>query len=51
MDWVKSFTALLEELRKYVAEYHTAGLAWNPKVGLFPSPTFELCEIDLMSHY
>ncbi|KIO17541.1 hypothetical protein M407DRAFT_246716, partial [Tulasnella calospora MUT 4182] len=33
VDWVKSFTALLEELRKYVAEYHTAGLAWNPKGG------------------
>lgn len=31
VDWVKSFTALLEELRKYVMEYHTTGLTWNPK--------------------
>ncbi|KZT52455.1 hypothetical protein CALCODRAFT_441550 [Calocera cornea HHB12733] len=30
-EWVKSFGDLLETLRKYVMEYHTTGLAWNPK--------------------
>ncbi|KAF9264741.1 cyclase-associated protein [Marasmius fiardii PR-910] len=30
-EWVRSFTSLLDELRKYVVEYHTTGLAWNPK--------------------
>jgi len=32
VDWVKSFMAVLEETRKYVMEYHTTGLSWNPKV-------------------
>ncbi|KAK1232264.1 suppressor of rasval19 [Marasmius sp. AFHP31] len=30
-EWVRSFTAVLEELRKYVMEHHTTGLSWNPK--------------------
>ncbi|KAJ8078711.1 suppressor of rasval19 [Marasmius tenuissimus] len=30
-EWVRSFTAVLEELRKHVLEYHTTGLSWNPK--------------------
>lgn len=34
VDWVRSFTALLEELRKYIMEFHTTGLTWNPKVSL-----------------
>ncbi|TFK88794.1 cyclase-associated protein [Polyporus arcularius HHB13444] len=29
-EWVKSYIVLLEELRKYVMEYHTTGLVWNP---------------------
>ncbi|KAF5391473.1 hypothetical protein D9757_001946 [Collybiopsis confluens] len=29
-EWVFSFSAILEETRKYVMEYHTTGLAWNP---------------------
>jgi hypothetical protein len=32
VEWVKSFLAVLEEMRKYVMEYHTTGLSWNPKV-------------------
>ncbi|EJU05526.1 hypothetical protein DACRYDRAFT_92799 [Dacryopinax primogenitus] len=32
-EWVKAFSELLEELRKYVQEYHTTGLAWNIKGG------------------
>ncbi|KAG7092399.1 hypothetical protein E1B28_008756 [Marasmius oreades] len=28
-EWVRSFTSLLDELRKYVMEYHSTGLAWN----------------------
>ncbi|KAF8232305.1 cyclase-associated protein [Tricholoma matsutake] len=31
VEWVKSFIAVLEEMRKYVMEYHTTGLSWNPK--------------------
>ncbi|KAI0695433.1 adenylate cyclase associated N terminal-domain-containing protein [Cerioporus squamosus] len=30
LEWVKGYIALLEELRKYVMEYHTTGLVWNP---------------------
>lgn len=30
-DWVKAYVALIEELRKFIMEYHTTGLAWNPK--------------------
>ncbi|PSS32189.1 hypothetical protein PHLCEN_2v2062 [Hermanssonia centrifuga] len=30
VEWVRSWYALLDELRKYVMEYHTTGLAWNP---------------------
>lgn len=38
VEWARSFAALLEELRKYIMQYHTTGLVWNPKVcaaGLF----------------
>ncbi|GAA5885400.1 hypothetical protein JCM6882_009603 [Rhodosporidiobolus microsporus] len=31
VEWARSFVALLEELRKYIMEYHTTGLVWNPK--------------------
>ncbi|GJN88596.1 hypothetical protein Rhopal_001562-T1 [Rhodotorula paludigena] len=31
VEWARSFVALLEELRKYVMEWHTTGLTWNPK--------------------
>ncbi|KAI0329833.1 cyclase-associated protein [Cubamyces sp. BRFM 1775] len=30
-EWVKAYIALLEEMRKYIMEYHTTGLVWNPK--------------------
>ncbi|KAL0580251.1 suppressor of rasval19 [Marasmius crinis-equi] len=30
-EWVRSFTAVLDDLRKYVMEYHTTGLTWNTK--------------------
>ncbi|OBZ75884.1 Adenylyl cyclase-associated protein [Grifola frondosa] len=30
-EWVKGYISLLEELKKYVMEYHTTGLVWNPK--------------------
>lgn len=32
IEWARSFVNLLEELRKYVMQYHTTGLAWNAKV-------------------
>ncbi|EEB87330.1 hypothetical protein MPER_15359, partial [Moniliophthora perniciosa FA553] len=33
-EWVRSFTAVLDELRKYVMEYHTTGVSWNAKVSV-----------------
>lgn len=30
-EWVKGYSGLLEELRKYVMEFHTTGLVWNVK--------------------
>lgn len=43
VEWVRSFVNALEELRKYIMQYHTTGLTWNPKVsfdGLDSSPPF-----------
>ena len=34
--WVNSFIALIDGLQKYVKQYHTTGLVWNPKVSLLP---------------
>ncbi|THH08213.1 hypothetical protein EW145_g2859 [Phellinidium pouzarii] len=31
VEWVRAWISLLEEQRKYVMEFHTTGLAWNPK--------------------
>ncbi|GAA6051829.1 hypothetical protein JCM3770_005487 [Rhodotorula araucariae] len=31
VEWARSFVALLEELRKYIMQYHTTGLTWNPE--------------------
>ncbi|KAI0637392.1 adenylate cyclase associated N terminal-domain-containing protein [Trametes polyzona] len=28
-EWARAYIALLEELRKYVADYHSTGLEWN----------------------
>ncbi|KIY66299.1 hypothetical protein CYLTODRAFT_423579 [Cylindrobasidium torrendii FP15055 ss-10] len=28
-EWVRALSSLLEETRKYVAEFHTTGLVWN----------------------
>ncbi|CAE7231572.1 unnamed protein product [Rhizoctonia solani] len=33
IEWARGFLALLDELKKYVMEYHTTGLTWNPKGG------------------
>ncbi|KAM5542594.1 hypothetical protein V8D89_003555 [Ganoderma adspersum] len=29
-EWVKGYASLLEEMKKYIMEYHTTGLRWNP---------------------
>ncbi|KAI0071819.1 cyclase-associated protein [Panus rudis PR-1116 ss-1] len=29
-EWVKGFIGILEELRKYIMDFHTTGLTWNP---------------------
>ncbi|OAV95574.1 hypothetical protein PTTG_08485 [Puccinia triticina 1-1 BBBD Race 1] len=31
VEWAKSFVVVLEELRKYIMQYHTTCLVWNPK--------------------
>ncbi|KAG6845183.1 hypothetical protein H0H87_012740 [Tephrocybe sp. NHM501043] len=31
VEWVKAFLAVLDESKKYVMQYHTTGLTWNPK--------------------
>ena len=31
-EWVRGFMAVLDEMKRYVMEYHTTGLVWNPKV-------------------
>ncbi|KAF8061566.1 adenylate cyclase associated N terminal-domain-containing protein [Lyophyllum atratum] len=31
IEWVKAFISILDETKKYVMEYHTTGLVWNPK--------------------
>jgi adenylyl cyclase-associated protein len=31
VEWVKAFTAIFDEMKKYVMEYHTTGLVWNAK--------------------
>lgn len=32
VQWVRAYVAVLDETRKYIMEYHTTGLVWNPKV-------------------
>jgi adenylyl cyclase-associated protein len=39
LKWVDSYVAILDALQAYVKEYHTIGLAWNPKV-CFPNLPF-----------
>lgn len=34
VEWARSFPKLLEDLRKYVVQYHTTGVEWNAKVYL-----------------
>lgn len=43
VEWARSFIALLEDLRKYVMQYHTTGLSWNPKVC---TPSYSLSEAN-----
>ncbi|KAK0240312.1 adenylate cyclase associated N terminal-domain-containing protein [Armillaria nabsnona] len=31
VKWVESYISLIEETRKYVVEFHTTGLSWNPR--------------------
>ncbi len=31
-EWVKGYISLIEEMRKYIMEYHTTGLRWNTNV-------------------
>jgi hypothetical protein len=38
VDWARSYISLIDELAKYVTEYHKTGLSWNPKVGILYCP-------------
>jgi len=31
VEWVRAFTAIFDDMRKYVMEHHTTGLVWNAK--------------------
>ncbi|KAH9998998.1 adenylate cyclase associated C terminal-domain-containing protein [Russula vinacea] len=31
VEWVKAFTAIFDDMKKYVMEHHTTGLVWNAK--------------------
>lgn len=31
VEWVRAYTAILDDLRKYVMDHHTTGLVWNAK--------------------
>ncbi|KZT11643.1 cyclase-associated protein [Laetiporus sulphureus 93-53] len=31
VEWVNTYASLLEDLRKYIMDYHTTGLAWNSR--------------------
>ncbi|KAF8631426.1 hypothetical protein AX17_005103 [Amanita inopinata Kibby_2008] len=31
VEWARAFGRILDEIKKYAQEYHTTGLAWNPK--------------------
>ncbi|UZJ51758.1 hypothetical protein CBS101457_001078 [Exobasidium rhododendri] len=33
VEWSRSFTLLLDEMKSYVMKYHTTGLSWNAKGG------------------
>lgn len=38
VEWVKAFIGALEELRKYIMQFHTTALTWNSKVRLRLAP-------------
>jgi len=31
VEWVRAFTAIFDDMKKYVMEHHTTGLVWNAK--------------------
>lgn len=33
VDWTKAWIEVIAEMQKYVKQWHTSGLAWNPKGG------------------
>ncbi|KAF2074889.1 hypothetical protein CYY_003808 [Polysphondylium violaceum] len=39
VDWVTKFIGFLKDLEKYIKQYHTTGLTWNPKGGDAASAT------------
>jgi adenylyl cyclase-associated protein len=32
ITWHKAYSSLIEALQKYVKQWHTTGVTWNPKV-------------------
>nr|1S0P_A Chain A, Adenylyl cyclase-associated protein [Dictyostelium discoideum]1S0P_B Chain B, Adenylyl cyclase-associated protein [Dictyostelium discoideum] len=39
VDWVSNYVNFLKDLEKYIKQYHTTGLTWNPKGGDAKSAT------------
>ena len=42
--WANSFIALIDSLQKYVKQYHTTGLTWNPKVSFDVRMLGQICD-------
>jgi hypothetical protein len=42
--WANSFVALIDSLQKYVKQYHTTGLTWNPKVSFDARMLGQICD-------
>ena len=47
VEWARAWIALLEEQRKYVMEFHTTGLTWNPKVSQFGWPLIAKSKVNV----
>lgn len=39
VNWTNAYTSFLADLIKYIKQYHTTGLAWNPRGGAAQAPS------------
>ena len=43
VEWVKAFTAIFDDMKKYVMEHHTTGLVWNAKARIIHASLSRAC--------